>query len=184
MGLQRDLGHLRDQPADRETIRTHCQILVGQHVFQLHSVHDGKGPLQQGLGHLESDEIMVLLRRIAILRDLYRVEPKLYFQMRRLVLRIPHRLAKLRSQFRKLDRDRLVDRRVARDIRRIVRQCAQREGVLVGILAFEQQLTHEISAANVMHQVAKIFTAEWVITQILDDGASVGVGMGLLELVL
>ena len=34
-----------------------------------------------------------------------------------------------------------------------------------------------------MHQVAEIFAAEWVITQILDDGASVGVGMRLLDLI-
>jgi hypothetical protein len=34
-----------------------------------------------------------------------------------------------------------------------------------------------------MHQVAEIFTAEWVITQILDDGAAVRVGMRLLDLI-
>ena len=49
MGLQRDLGHLRNQPADRETIRAHRQILVSKHIFQLHSVDHGEDPLQQGL---------------------------------------------------------------------------------------------------------------------------------------
>ena len=43
---------------------------MGKHVFQFHSVDDRKGPLQQGLGHLESDEVVVLLRGITILRDL------------------------------------------------------------------------------------------------------------------
>ena len=62
---------------------------MGKHIFQLHSVHHGENPLQQGFGHLESDEIVVLLRRITILRDLHGVEPGLYFQMRRLVLGVP-----------------------------------------------------------------------------------------------
>ena len=88
MGLQRDLGHFRDQPADGETIGTDREILVRKHIFQLHSVHDGKDPLQQGLGHLESDEIVVLLRGVTILRDLHRVESELCFQMCGLVLRI------------------------------------------------------------------------------------------------
>src|ERR1019366_5225619 len=97
---------------------------------------------------------------------------------------IPDRLAKLRAQFRILDRYRLVDRRVARDIRRIVRQCSQRECVLVDILAFEQQLANEVSAADVVHQVAKFRAAEWVVAEILDDGASIGVGMRVPDLVL
>ena len=60
-----------------------------KHVFQLHSVYNGKDPLQKGLGHLESNEIVVLLRGITILRDLDCVEPKFCFQVRRFILRIP-----------------------------------------------------------------------------------------------
>ena len=81
------------------------------------------------------------------------------------------------------DGDGLVDRRVAGDIRRIVRQGSQREGVLVDILAFEQQLANKVSAADVVHQVAEFSAAERVVAEILDDGASVGVGMRFLDLV-
>jgi hypothetical protein len=35
-----------------------------------------------------------------------------------------------------------------------------------------------------MHQVAEFFIAEWVIAEILDDGASIGVGVGLPDLIL
>jgi hypothetical protein len=138
VGLQCDLGHLWNQPADRVTIRADRQILVSEHVFQLHPVPDGKDPLQQGLRHLEPDEVVVVLRRITILRNLYHVESELRFQMGCLVLRITDRLAKLRSQLGILDGDCLVDCRVAGDVRRVVRQGAQREGVLLDILAFEQ----------------------------------------------
>ena len=69
------------------------------------------------------------------------------------------------------------------DIRRIVRQRAQGEGILVDILAFEQQLANKVSAADVMHQVAEFLAAERVVAEILDDGATIGVGMRLPDLV-
>ena len=69
------------------------------------------------------------------------------------------------------------------DIRCVVRQCAQREGVLVDVLAFKQQLSNEISAANVMHQVAEFLTAKWVVAEILNDGAAIGISVRLFELV-
>ncbi len=79
--------------------------------------------------------------------------------------------------------DRLIDGRVTGDVRRIVRQGAQCEGVLVDILAFEQQLADEVSAADVMHQVAEFPAAERVVAEILDDGAAIGVGVRLSDLV-
>ena len=135
MRLKRDLGHLRNQPADGETIGANRQVLVRQHVLQLQPIDNWKDPLQQRLRDLESDEIVVLLRRITILRHLQRVESKLRLQVRRFVLRIANGDAIFRSQLWIADRDCLVDRRVAVDVRRIVRQRAQRKGILVGILA-------------------------------------------------
>jgi len=58
------------------------------------------------------------------------------------------------------------------------------EGILVSIVAFEQELANEISAANVMGQVAKFRAAEWIITQVLDDGTTVGVSMCFLDLII
>jgi hypothetical protein len=34
-----------------------------------------------------------------------------------------------------------------------------------------------------MHQVAEFFAAEWIVSKILDDGASIGVGMGSADLI-
>jgi hypothetical protein len=65
-----------------------------------------------------------------------------------------------------------------------VRQRSQREGVLVNILAFEQQLANKISTANVVHQIAEFPTAERVIAEILDDGAAIRVGMSFPDLVV
>ena len=43
--------------------------------------------------------------------------------------------------------------------------------------------SNEISAANIMNEVAEFSAAEWVIAEILDDRASVGIGVSLFELV-
>src|SRR5882672_12459359 len=72
---------------------------------------------------------------------------------------------------------------MARNIRRIVGQGPQREGVFIDILALEQQFHNEISTADVMHQIAELPAAEWIVAEILDHGASIGVSMRLPDLV-
>ena len=63
-------------------------------------------------------------------------------------------------------------------------QSAQREGILIYIVTLPQQLADEISATNVMCQVAEFLAAKRVITQVLDDGASVGIGMSFFDLIV
>src|SRR6185369_17810765 len=75
-----------------------------------------------------------------------------------------------------------VDRGMAGDVRGIMRQRAQGEGVLVNILTLAQQFQHEVAAANVMHQIAELYAAEGIVAQVLDDGAAIGVGMRLGDL--
>src|ERR1700720_3169109 len=73
---------------------------------------------------------------------------------------------------------------MAVDIRDVVCESADCKGVFVGILALEQQFANEISAANVVHQVAEFRAAEWVVSEILDDGTPISIGMGFFELVV
>jgi hypothetical protein len=99
MRLQRDLGHLGDQPADRKAVRANRQVLMRERVLQLDSIHDGEYPLQERLGNLEADKIVILLR--GVLRALNGVETEFCLQVRCLVLRIgvtgPGRRAWLRG---------------------------------------------------------------------------------------
>jgi len=73
--------------------------------------------------------------------------------------------------------------RLAGDIRSIVRKRAQGKGVLVCILTLQQQLLNEVTAANVVHQIAEFHAAKGIVAQVLDDGAAIGVAVCLLELV-
>jgi hypothetical protein len=50
--------------------RSSGDVRVGKCVFQVHAINHRKDTFQQGLGHLKSDEIMILLRGITALRHL------------------------------------------------------------------------------------------------------------------
>ena len=65
-----------------------------------------------------------------------------------------------------------------------MRQGSQRKGEFVGILTFAQKFDDEISAANVVHQIAEFLVAEWVITKVLDYGAAVRVRVGFPDLIV
>jgi len=138
--------------------------------------------LQQRLGHLEADEIVILLGRVAILRDLHYVESEFCLQMCGVVLRIPDEIAVFRPQFGVLDGNGLVDGRMADDVRSVVRKRAQGKRVFVCILTLQQQFPDEVSAANVVHEIAEFGVAERVVAQILYDGASVGIRMSFGDL--
>lgn len=63
-----------------------------------------------------------------------------------------------------------------------MRQSAQRKGVLIDILALLPQFANEVSAPSVMGQVAEFRAAERIVTEILDNGASIGIGMCFFKL--
>ncbi len=65
-----------------------------------------------------------------------------------------------------------------------MRHCPEGKGVLVDVLGIAQQGLNEISAADVVRQVAEELAAVRIVAQVLDDGAAVGIGMGLAQLVL
>ena len=152
-----------------------------QNIFQLDSVNDWKRALEQRLGDLKSDEIVVLLRRVAILGDLHHVESELRLQMRGVVLRVPTELPYFARNLGYLNGNGPVNGRMAGDVGGIVRQRAQGKGVLVGILTLREQLANEIAAANVVHQIAEFDAAKRIVAKILNDGAAIGISVRLRE---
>ena len=61
------------------------------------------------------------------------------------------------------------------NVRDIVRKRAQGKCVLVRILALRQQLSDKVATANVMHQITEFHAAKWVVTEVLNHGASISV---------
>src|SRR5579864_672237 len=71
---------------------------------------------------------------------------------------------------------------MAGDIRGIVRECPQSESVLIRILALQQQLPNEITAAYIVHQVAEFHAAKGIVAEVLDDRTAIGIAVRFLEL--
>ena len=138
MRLQRHLSHLRNQPADKEAIGTNRHVFMCEHVLQIQSIDNGKDPLQQRFRDLESYVIVILRGRITILRHLQCVESEFRLQVRGRILGITNGVAIFCAQLRIMNRNGFVDRRVAVNVRDIVRKRSQRKGVLIGVLAFRQ----------------------------------------------
>jgi hypothetical protein len=73
---------------------------------------------------------------------------------------------------------------MAGDIRGIVRERTEREGIFIGILTLQQQLSNEVAAANAVHQITEFHTPKGIVTEVLDNGTAVGISMCLRELIL
>jgi len=101
-----------------------------------------------------------------------------------MVVGVPDGLAELGAQLGVLEGDGLVYGGMAGDIGSEVSECTESKGVFVGILALQEQLADEIAAANVVQQIAEFHAAKGIVAEILDDRASVGVGVCFGELSL
>ncbi len=64
------------------------------------------------------------------------------------------------------------------DVRRIVRERSQCECVLVDVGRLRDQRLNEVSAADVMDQIAEEPVPERVVTHVLDQRPTIGVGVG------
>ena len=76
-----------------------------------------------------------------------------------------------------------VHGRMAGDIRGIVCQRAESKGVLVRVLALQQQFSNEVTTSNVVHQIAELHTAKRIVAKVLYDSAAIGISVSFLHLV-
>jgi hypothetical protein len=95
-----------------------------------------------------------------------------------------HHVAILSAQLRIKERDGTIDTEsMTLNIRDVVRESAQGEGVVIDISGFLEQCLNEIAAPDVVRKVAKEAASERVITHVLDDTTPVRIGLSLSQLV-
>jgi hypothetical protein len=88
-------------------------------------------------------------------------------------------------EFGKLDRDGEIDGGAMTDrVTDVVREGADGEGEFVGGVGVAEEAYDEVSGADVVGEIRKEGVAEGIVTEVLDGGAAVGVGVSLLELSL
>ena len=74
-------GHLGQKRADRPAIGADGEVFLGEHLIEGDAVGVEKGALEDGLGHLEADEVVEGLGSVALLHHFEDVEAELGLQM-------------------------------------------------------------------------------------------------------
>src|SRR5262249_16637534 len=64
-----DLGHFRNEPAYRLSVRTNCEVERSGHVFDLEPVRLPERALDERLCNFETDEIMVCIGNVTAFSD-------------------------------------------------------------------------------------------------------------------
>ena len=71
---------------------------------------------------------------------------------------------------------------MSRGIGGVVGKGPQRECIFVQIVRLGDERENKIAAANIMREIAKELTAEGIVAHVLNDGPSIGIGVGLDQL--
>src|SRR5690242_10898254 len=90
-------------------------------------------------------------------------------------------VAKFFSQFGKGKTDGAIDQRMARIVRAIMSQSAQAVSEFIQVGGFIYQIGYKIATANIMGQVAEEYVPKWIVSHVLNETASVGVGVRFLK---
>jgi len=116
---------------------------------------------------------------------LQHVETKLRFQVRDRIVAEGHFVAKLPAQLGIKNGYRPIDREsVTVYIRPIMRNCAQSKSVFVQVKGLIEQRLEKIRASDIMNQIAEEPAAERIVSEVLNDAATVSVTVGNFEFFL
>jgi len=103
--------------------------------------------------------------------------------VRHWILPIGHAVPELATQLWIEDRDRAIGGdAVTFRIGGVVFQRSQCERIFVQVLGLTDELRNEIATPDIMREVAEKAAAERIISQVLNDAASVSIGVGQFQL--
>src|SRR5690242_13908994 len=117
------------------------------------------------------------------LGDLEYIEGHFRLDMGKCVIGVSHLLPEFQTKLRIEQRNgRIRCHAVAVVVGGVVRQSSQSESVFVQILRLQDEVDHEVAGPHIVQKIGEKFRAERVIAHVLNDAASVGVGVRLLQL--
>ena len=175
--------HARNDGADGVPIGAEREGHISEHVLHFDAIRIPERALQHVPGHLKTDEAPIPVRRVSPRRDLEHVEAELRPDVRHRIIPIGHSTPVFPPQLGIQHRHRAVGGdAVPLGIGGIVLQRAERERIFVQVLRFADQRRDEIATADVMREIAEKAAAERIISHVLNDAASVSVGVRLLQL--
>ena len=180
-----DACRFRNELADVAAVRIEGLVLVDQHSLQFKSVGLPKSLLQQSAGDFEPDAIVVAVRSIPLARNFKNVESKFGLHVRETIVFKRHAIAEFLPQARIQDRNGSIDAQtMAVVVRSVVRQGADSKSKFVDVLRIAQECLNEVAAANVMREVAKEGLSVRIVAHVLNDRASIGIGLRTAQIFL
>ena len=153
--------------------------------MQFEAVGFPKGLLENRAGNFETDEVVIAVRSVAFPRDFENVKTKFRLHVRKLVVLKQNAVAVFLPQPRIQNRNGSVGAdAMTVVVRGVVRERADGESVLGYIFCVSQQRLDEITAADVMREVAEKRAAVRVVAHILNDGSAISVGLRPAQILL
>src|SRR5205085_3218793 len=162
---------------DRVAIRPDGSVQIAEDRAQGNVIGVLKRAFEKGLGNFKADKVVVSIRGIPFLGYFQYVESKLRLQVRNWVIFIGHDAAIFLPEIGVKQGNGAIYGAMPIVIRGIMRQCPQREGVLVEVLRISKQSSYELPAAHVVCQITEETAAMRVIAKVLDKRAPIGVSM-------
>ena len=174
--------HARNDRPDGIPVGSEREGHISEHILHFDAIRIQERALQHVPGYLKTDEAPIPVRRVSPRRDLEHVEAELRPDVRHRIIPIGHITSVFPPQLGIQHRHRAIGgNAVPLGIGGIVFQRAQSERIFVEVLRFADQRRDEIAAADVMREIAEKAAAERIISHVLNDAASVSVGVRLLQ---
>ena len=127
-----------------------------------------KGALHHVLGHVETDEIMVLLRVVAVLCDFQHIKAEFRAQMSFTVVFVRNPGSIFFAEFRIDDRNREIYRLMTVYISGIVAERAKRERKFIASARFANHPRYEIARSYVVDIIGELLIAQRIVTHVLN----------------
>src|ERR1700739_3806360 len=71
---------------------------------------------------------------------------------------------------------------MSRNVGRVVGKGTEGKRIFVQIMRLGDECENEIATPNIVREITKELAAEGIVAHVLNDGASIGIGVGLLQL--
>src|SRR6516225_2810625 len=174
-GCYSHLCHFWDYTADAKSVSLNCQIIKPEQFVRLDAVRIKEATLKQRLGNLESDEIVILLRNVALLGDLHDIEAELGFQVGVAVVFVSDYRTIFGAQLGIDGSHPCIDCWMAPGVGSVMAECPQGKGKLIDIAGIPQHDGDEISRAHIMEIIGEFVAAKRIVANVLNNRAAVGV---------
>ena len=176
-------GDVRQEAADGEAVDADGGLFGADDVRQVEAVGLVEGGAEQGAGDFEAHVLEVARGREALFAELVDVEGEFGLDVLVWAFGVVDYGAVSLGELGELDGDGVVDGVAVADVvADVVGEGADGEGEVVGSLRVAEKADDEVAGADVVGEIGEKGVAEGIVAEVLNGRATVGIGVGLIDL--